>query len=162
MQCFTELWCQRAGYSPDTSPLTRAGREGSLSLCSCPWGHRVPSLPGHHWCPLCRGVVGDDDDMASGLAAFVSLHSLFTDFTFWRDTLFPSTLSRLLFIPPCQEPALCSGSIWVKLFRKANSLSPLVPAAEGASSMKFLASHKPCKYGLSRELFYAEVSPQSS
>lgn len=153
-QCFTELWCQRAGYSPDTTPLTRAarraGRDGSLSLRSCPWGRRVPSLPGHQRCPLCRGVMEGDDDTASSLAAFVSLHSLFTDFTFWPDTLFPSTLSQLLFIPHCREPGLCSESIWVELFLKANSLSPHVPVAEGASRMKFLTSQSPCKHELFR------------
>lgn len=74
MQCCTQLWYQRVGYNPDATSLTRAetraGR-GSLLLCSYPWGCRV----GHQLCPLCRGVVEGDDDMASGMAVFVTSQS---------------------------------------------------------------------------------------
>lgn len=115
MQCFPQLWCHKAGYSPDTSPLTmaarRAGRDGSLSFC--PWGCWVPSLPVHQRCPLWRGVVEGDDDMASGMAAFVTSESSHRfHFLTWHSVSF-SSLQAVIY--PSWSGA--SSLLWLHLGR---------------------------------------------
>lgn len=158
MQCFTQLWCQRAGYSPDTTLLTmavrRAGRDGSLSLCSCPWGCWVPSLPGNQQSPLCRGVVEGDEDMASVMAS-QSPHRF--HFLTWHSVSFNSLQAVI-------HPSEASSLLWlhlVELFLKANSLSLPCPCHCRCFRHE-ISSLSPSKRGLSRELFYAKVPPQSN
>lgn len=145
------------------------GSDGSLSLGPSPCGCRVPSLLGHRCCLLCGGAIEGAYDTASGTVVFVTSQSPHRfHFLTWHSQWFLQTVCKLLFIPRCQEPALCSGSIWVELFLKTNSLSLPVPAAAaagptgaGASSMNSLAAHSACKCGLSWELFFAGSTPQS-
>lgn len=163
MQCFTELWCQRAGYSPDTTPLLRqqGGQAGMAPLTlflslgmSGASSARAPAVPpllgcGRRW--WWHGL-----QPGSFCVTSQSLHRF--HFLTWHSVSFNSF--QAVIYPSLSGASLLFLVYLGKLFLKANSLSPHVPAAEGASSMKFLASHSPCKHGLSRELFYAEVLPQ--
>lgn len=107
----------------------RPGSDGSLSLGPSPRGRRVPSLLGHRQCLLCRDTEEGADDMASGMAVFVTSQLVSSQISFLDLTLsvVPSDCLQAVIYPSLSgaisAPALFGQSFfWRQIPRAPMSL----------------------------------------